>query len=427
MRARPDAAQLDAADPLSPMRQAFVFPEAVEGRPPVYFCGNSLGLMPRSAAEAVQAELNAWGRLGVRGHLEGRHPWLPYHHRAAPLLAGLIGADASETVAMNTLTVNLHLLMASFYRPSGRRRRIVIESEAFPSDRYAAASQIAWHGHDPDRDLLEWAPAGDTGRLETGGLERLLETNRGEIALLLLPGLQYYTGQFLDLPEICRLARRHGITLGLDLAHAIGNVPLALHDWGVDFAVWCSYKYLNGGPGAVAGAFVHERHCRDASLPRLLGWWGNEEKTRFRMEKDFRRAPGADIWQLSNPPILSLAPVIASLEMFAQTGMERLRRKSIALTDHLRSRLEERFPRGFDILTPAEPEAHGAQLSLVVRGMGLPGRQLFENLERLNVITDWREPDVIRVAPVPFYNSFADVEEFLDRIATAAAPDRFGD
>ncbi len=423
MNSRAEAAALDEADELAKFRDAFVFPEAVDGRTPVYLCGNSLGLMPRAAAAAVEEELAAWGRLAVRGHAEGAHPWMPYHHRAAPLLADLVGAAPEETVAMNTLTVNLHLLMASFYRPSGRRRAIVIESEAFPSDRYAAASQIAWHGHDPEQSLLEWTPDPTTGLLDTDGLARLVDSRHEEIALLLLPGVQYYSGQWPDLAEITRLAKRHGIIVALDLAHAIGNVPLSLHDWGVDFAVWCSYKYLNGGPGAIAGAYVHERHCHDEGLPRLLGWWGHEERTRFRMSRRFTRAPGADIWQLSNPPILSLAPVIAALEIFAEARFERLRRKSLALTGFLRRRLEERFAGRLRILTPAGDSRHGAQLSLVVQDMGIPGRRLFERLEALNVIADWREPDVIRVAPVPLYNSFADVEEFVARLALAAGED----
>jgi kynureninase len=416
-----EARRLDAADPLAGFRSEFVFPQRIDGRSPVYFCGNSLGLMPRRAADAVRAELDAWGRLAVRGHTEGGHPWMSAHRSAAAPLAELVGGLPAETVAMNTLTVNLHLLMASFYRPEGARRAIVIESDAFPSDRYAAASQIAWHGHDPGRDLLEWHPREGEHRLHTADLAALLERRGHEIALLLLPGVQYYTGQCLDMAEICRLARHHGVTVGLDLAHAVGNVPLSLHDWGADFAVWCSYKYLNGGPGAVAGAWVHERHCGDRGLPRLLGWWGHEESTRFRMAKEFTPAPGADVWQLSNPPVLALAPVVASLELFTAAGTGALREKSLSLTGYLRRRLEQRFPGGFGILTPDDPSAHGAQLSLVVRGMGLTGRDLFDNLARLNVIADWREPDVIRVAPAPLYNSYTDVEAFLQRLAEAAA------
>jgi len=420
-RAFEEARRLDAADPLAGFREEFVFPERIDGRSPVYLCGNSLGLMPRRAADAVRAELEAWGRLAVRAHVAGERPWMAAHRRAAAPLAELVGGLPAETVAMNTLTVNLHLLMASFYRPQGERRAIVIDSDAFPSDRYAAASQIAWHGHDPARHLLEWHPAEGEHRLRTAELAALLERRGHEIALLLLPGVQYYTGQCLDMAEICRLARQHGVTVGLDLAHAVGNVPLSLHDWGADFAVWCSYKYLNGGPGAVAGAWVHERHCDNHSLPRLLGWWGHEESTRFRMAKDFTPAPGADVWQLSNPPVLALAPVVASLELFAAAGTRALRQKSLALTGYLRRRLAQRFPGGFGVLTPDDPSAHGAQLSLVVRGMGLTGRDLFDNLARLNVIADWREPDVIRVAPAPLYNSYTDVEAFLQRLAEASA------
>lgn len=411
-----EARALDRKDPLRRWRDAFVFPEAVDGREPVYFCGNSLGLMPKRAREAVQEVLDDWGRLGVRGHHDAGHPWLPYHRRAAPLLAELAGAREDEVVAMNTLTANLHLLMVSFYRPTADRWKIVIESEAFPSDRYAVQSQLAWHGFDPAEGLLEWTPRPQETRLRLRDLQRLLEEQGEEIALLLLPGVQYYSGEALDMPALAALARAHGVVLGLDLAHAIGNVPLALHDWGADFAVWCSYKYLNGGPGAVAGAWVHERHLARADLPRWLGWWGHEEASRFLMDGEFRRAPGADVWQLSNPPILSLAPVIASLEIFCEAGIDALAAKSRSLTGRLEARLREHFGDAVGIVTP---EARGCQLSLVARDLGIDGRTLHENLGRLNVIVDWREPDVIRAAPVPLYNSYEDVERFVAGLAEA--------
>lgn len=410
------ARSLDARDPLRSLRNEFNFPLARDGRDPVYLCGNSLGLQPKLAVRYVQEELEDWSNLAVEGHFASRRPWMPYHRLATPGLARLAGALETEVVAMNTLTVNLHLMMATFYRPEGRRRKILIESTVFPSDRFAAMSQVRFHGFDPAEALVEWRPREDA-RLHLDDLATLLDEHGDEIALLLLPGVQYYNGQVLDMPAICRLGRDHGCAVGLDLAHAIGNVPLSLHDWAPDFAVWCSYKYLNAGPGAVGGAFVHGRHGHGDGTRQLLGWWGHDEATRFEMAPTFRPAHGAELWQLSNPPILSLAPVLASLELFERAGIEPLREKSVRLTAYLEFLLAHRFAGRIESITP--PDARGCQLSLVVADERIDARALFLRLERLNVTADWREPNVIRVAPAPLYNGFEDVYAFAERLESA--------
>ena len=410
------AAERDAADPLARFRDAFVFPRERDGRAPVYFCGNSLGLQSEIAERYVLDELRSWADYAVDGHFQSPRPWLDYHRRAAHGFALLTGATEREVVAMNTLTVNLHLMMATFYRPEGKRCRIVVEEHAFPSDNYAAQSQLRLHGFDPKADLLIWRTR-DDGLLHNDDLTALLDGNRGRVALLLLPGVQYYTGQVLDMQAICELGRRYDCAVGLDLAHAIGNVRLALHDWAPDFACWCTYKYLNAGPGAIAGAFVHERHLAADRLDQLHGWWGNAEATRFRMAPEFDPADGAERWQQSNPPILSLAPVVASLQLFEDAGLDALRERSRRLTGYFDCLLRQRFSDVIDILTP--PKARGAQLSLVV-GHGA-GRGLFDRLHALNVIGDWREPDVMRFAPAPLYNNFADVHTFAERLDEALA------
>jgi kynureninase len=409
---------LDRADPLAGWRDEFNLPLEKHGYSPVYLCGNSLGLQPRRAVTMVEQELAAWRDLAVDGHFHSKRPWVSYHRRAANGFAELTGARPAEVVAMNTLTVNLHVLMASFYRPTESRYKIVIEAPAFPSDRYAAASQLRLHGFDPAAGLLEWAPAGD-GVLRTRDLAALLEQEGHEVALLLLPGIQYYSGQVLDMPAICELGRQHGCAVGLDLAHAIGNVEMRLHDWGPDFAAWCTYKYLNSGPGAISGAFVHERHFAPGNLDQLHGWWGNAEATRFRMAKTFDPAEGAELWQMSNPPILALAPVVASLQMFQEAGMPALVEKSRQLTGYLEWLLDARFGGRIESITPRE--SRGCQLSLVVRDRGVDPRELFDALCRRNVTGDWREPDVIRVAPAPLYNSFSDVFAFVERLEEAWA------
>jgi kynureninase len=319
---------------------------------------------------------------------------------------------------MNTLTVNLHILMASFYRPTPTRYKIVIESKAFPSDRYAVASQLRMHGYDPEDGVLDWTPRDDE-RLYVEDLEALLDEHGDSVALLLLPGVQYYSGQVLDMAAISAIGRQRGITVGLDLAHAVGNVELALNEWGPDFAAWCTYKYLNSGPGAISGAFVAERHLTAGSLDQLHGWWGNDPATRFRMAREFDPAPGADVFQMSNPPILSLAPVLGSLDIFLRASIQALRAKSVRLTGYLDWLLTQRFAAEIRSITPAD--ARGAQLSLVVTADGIEPRSVFDKLVERNVTGDWREPDVIRVAPAPLYNSFVDVYEFVERLEAAFA------
>ncbi|HSG59772.1 MAG TPA: kynureninase [Woeseiaceae bacterium] len=409
---------MDRADPLCGWRDEFNFPLEKNGYSPVYLCGNSLGLQPRRAVALVEQELATWRDLAVDGHFHSARPWVSYHRQAAQGFAELTGARPVEVVAMNTLTVNLHVLMASFYKPTASRYKIVIESPAFPSDRYAAASQLRLHGFDPAAGLLEWTP-GEDDVLHTRDLETLLEREGASVALLLLPGIQYYSGQVLDMAAICELGRAHGCAVGLDLAHAIGNIEMRLHDWAPDFAAWCTYKYLNSGPGAISGAFIHERHFAPDNLDQLHGWWGNAEATRFSMAKTFDPAEGAELWQMSNPPILALAPVIASLEMFEAVGMPALVEKSRRLTGYLDWLLEARFAGRVESITPRD--SRGCQLSLVVREAGVDPRALFDALCRRNVTGDWREPDVIRVAPAPMYNCFSDVFEFVERLDEAWA------
>lgn len=413
---REHAMSLDAKDPLRAFRNEFNYPLPRDGRDCVYLCGNSLGLQPKRAAQYVREELEDWAKLGVEGHFHARRPWMPYHRLVTENLAALTGATPSEVVGMNTLTVNLHLMMTSFYRPTKARYRILIESTAFPSDRFAVMSQLRLHGFDPVKDLVEWHPRQDDAELHLDDLEAILRED-DTIALLLLPGVQYYSGQVMDMAALCRLAARHDCRIGLDLAHAVGNVALELHDWAPDFAAWCSYKYLNAGPGAIGGAFVHERHFDQDSLKTLLGWWGHDEATRFRMANTFTPAQGAELWQLSNPPILSFAPVVASLEIFQEAGMQRLREKSIRMTNYLANLLQQRLAGRIASITP--PQARGCQLSLQVVDRSVDARQVFRSLEKQNVVADWREPDVIRVAPVPLYNRYEDAYEFVERLEAA--------
>ncbi len=416
-----EAASLDAKDPLASYRAEFAHPAPVNGNETIYLCGNSLGLMPKKAAERVKDTLTDWGKYAVRGHFEGEHPWMPYHHEARYGLARLCGARDDEVVAMNTLTLNLHLMMVSFYRPAGRRRKILIERDAFPSDRFAVRSQIFWHGNDPDTDLIEWRERDSDGKLYLEDLESLLDEHGAEIDLMLLPGVQYYSGQVLDIEALSQLAKRHGIKLGLDLAHAIGNVELQLHDLEIDFAAFCTYKYLNSGPGAIGGVFVHQRHFATDGQPRLLGWWGNDEKTRFNMSAEYDRAPGADAWQLSNQPILALAPLMESLELFSAASMPALRKKSVALTGFLERLLDQHFSSSLASITPRDANERGCQLSLVVNDPKVNARELFRTLEAQNVVGDWREPNVIRVAPTPLYNRFSDAVSLCQKLDAALA------
>ena len=404
----------DQADPLRGFRAQFLIPPHGDGEQ-AYFCGNSLGLQPRAARQALLDELDDWGRLGVEGHVQGRHPWVPYHAEVRDALAQLVGAQPSEVVAMNTLTVNLHLMMVSFYRPTRERHAILIERGAFPSDRHAVASQIAFHGYDPATALIELDADEPGGTISMAAIERALAEHGPRIALVLWPGVQYRTGQSFDLAAVTRLAQAQGCRTGFDLAHAVGNVELALHDSGCDFAAWCSYKYLNSGPGAVAGCFVHARHAR-ADLPRFAGWWGHDEATRFQMRPQFDPAPGADGWQLSNPPILALAPLRVSLEIFQHAGMRRLREKSQRLTGYLDWLIRTQLDDVLEILTPAQADRRGAQLSVRVRHGRAAGRSLFERLVANGILGDWREPDVMRISPAPLYNRFEDCLRFAQAV-----------
>ena len=404
----------DEADPLRRLRDEFLIPSHGDGDQ-AYLVGNSLGLQPRGVRQALLDELDDWARLGVEAHLHARHPWLPYHNEVRNGLAELVGAEPSEVVAMNSLTVNLHLLLVSFYRPTPKRDAILIERHAFPSDRDLAASQIRFHGHIPARALIELDADESGGTLSMAAIERAIAEHGRRIALVLLPGVQYLTGQAFDLAAITKLAHAQGCMVGFDCAHAAGNIALALHDSGCDFAAWCSYKYLNSGPGAVAGAFVHARHARE-KLPRFEGWWGRNEATRFEMRPEFDPAPGADGWQLSNPPILALAPLRVSLELFKHAGMHALHEKSRRLTGYLEWLIESQLGEVLEILTPREPERRGAQLSVRVRAGRDAGQSLFDHLAAHGVLGDWREPDVMRIAPAPLYNTFSDCLRFAEGV-----------
>jgi kynureninase len=397
------ANEMDAADELTAFRSEFHIPSA-DGQRVVYLCGHSLGLQPKRATEYVQVELRDWADLAVDAHFRGTNPWYSYHESFAAPLARLTGALPTEVVAMNSLTVNLHLMLTSFYRPTAERHAILIDEPTFPSDRYALESQIRLHGYDPATALLS-----------AEDIEEAIRARNDEIAVVILNAVNFLTGRYYDVPRIVRLTREFGCVLGLDLAHSIGNVPLQLHDWGVDFAVWCSYKYLNGGPGTVGGCFVHERHAKHTDRPRLAGWWGNDPATRFRMqlEPQFIPKPGADGWQISNPPILAMAPLRASLELFDKAGIDRLRAKSERLTNYLELLLD-RLPAGtLTQLTPRDPARRGAMLALEIHERP---RELLQTLEAKGIVCDFREPNVIRVSPCPLYNTFRHVWTFAQAL-----------
>ena len=413
-----DARRRDVADALAGFSDQFHHPSHA-GRRATYLCGHSLGLAPRAAAGLVDEELDDWARLAVLGHEQAHRPWISYHRALQQPLAALVGADAQEVVAMNSLTVNLHLMMTSFFRPAGERVSILMESGAFGSDRYAVVSQLRLHGLSEAEHLIELQPRAGERCLRQDDILAAVQHHARRLALVLLPGVQYLTGQLFDLAPLIAAARRIGAAVGLDLAHAIGNVPLQLHDWDADFAVWCSYKYLNAGPGAIGGCFVHARHAQRFDLPRLAGWWGHDPHTRFEMGPDFRPTPGAQGWQLSNPPILATAPLIASLRLFAEAGLPALRRKSIELTGWLEGELRAQLGSHVDIITPADPAQRGCQLSLRLRAGAERARAIFQRMQSAGVIADWREPDIIRLAPVPLYNSFADCHAAVQALRAA--------
>lgn len=411
------AIALDAADPLRPMRNEFLIPK-FKHNDQIYFCGNSLGLQPRNARQHVQQVLDKWANEAVEGHFTGQAQWLTYHEQVRDSLARIVGARPDEVVAMNSLTANLHLMMVSFYRPTRERPAILMEAGAFPSDRYALESQMRFHGFDPATDLIELEPDQADGTLSMQAIEQAIVEHGPRLALVLWPGVQYRTGQAFDLAEITRLGQAQGAVVGFDLAHAIGNLPLALHDNGADFAVWCHYKYLNAGPGAVAGCFVHERHAR-TDRPRFAGWWGHDRDSRFQMGPEFSPTPGAEGWQLSNPPVLAMAPLLASLELFDKAGgMGPLRSKSEKLTALLEAMIQARLSETLRIVTPADPAQRGCQLSLKVTGGRARGRELFEYLASVGTLGDWREPDVIRISPTPLYNRYMDVYRFVEEVET---------
>jgi kynureninase len=403
---------LDATDPQRHFRERFHIPSGPDGSPSIYFCSHSLGLQPRALAELMARELEHWARLGVEGHFHGDSPWYTYQEKLREPMARLVGAGPGEVIFMNGLTVNLHLLMLTFYRPTGSRFAILMEDPPFPSDLYAVKSQIRHHGLDPKTALLFARPRPGEHAIREADIEALLAERGSEIALVLLNAVNFLTGQFFDVPRIVAAAKRAGCVVGLDLAHAVGNVPVALHDWDVDFAVWCTYKYLCAGPGAVAGAFVHARHGDNVSLPRLAGWWGNDPETRFRMqlEPEFTPMRGAAGWQISNPPILALTPLHAALRLFDEAGPEALREKSVKLTSYLHQLLARIPGERFEMITPSEPARRGCQLSL---RFASGGKEILAALAAAGVVADFRAPDILRIAPVPLYNSFHEAWRFV--------------
>ncbi len=407
------AKEQDQNDPLRRFRNQFHIPKDKNGEEQVYLCGNSLGLQPKLTQEYIQQELEDWSNLGVEGHTEAKNPWMPYHEFLTEKMAKIVGAKPSEVVMMNTLSVNLHLMMVSFYQPTSERFKIIIESDAFPSDKYAVESQLKFHGHDPKDSLILWEPREGEELCHFEDLEKIMETEGDQVALLLIGSTNYYTGQSFPLKKITELGHRHGAKVGFDLAHGAGNIQPNLHETGPDFAVWCSYKYLNSGPGSVGGCFVHERHANNKELKRFTGWWGHNKQTRFNMRHEFDPIPGAEGWQLSNPPILSLAAIRASLAIFDEAGFENIRAKSVKITNYLEYLLKEIEGDQIEIITPQNPEERGCQLSIKVKNAN---KILFDKLMAAGVISDWREPNVIRVAPAPLYNSFEDVYKMVERL-----------
>jgi kynureninase len=402
------AAGMDKADALATYRQQFYIPQH-NGSDVLYFTGNSLGLQPKTARAAVEQEFADWEKYGVEGHFLGKNPWFKYHHFLTENAAKVVGAMPKEVVIMNNLTVNLHLMMVSFYRPQGKRNKIVMEAGAFPSDQYAMETQVRFHGLNPDDAIIELTPREGEYTLRTEDILKVIEDNADSIATVMMGGVNYYTGQAFDMQAIAQAAHKAGAMCGFDLAHAAGNLHLKLHDWDIDFAVWCSYKYLNSGPGGTSGVFVHERHCNNPELVRFAGWWGHDEESRFLMKKGFVPMEGAQGWQLSNAQVFPMAIHKASLEIFAAAGIENLRAKSEPLTAYLEFILDGLTASGkhsFTIITPRTAKDRGCQLSVLVKDNG---RKLFDYLTENGVIADWREPNVIRMAPVPLYNSYTDI------------------
>jgi kynureninase len=407
------AKEQDLIDPLAHYRTKFHIPKNSRGEEWLYFTGNSLGLQPKKTKQYIEQELDDWAKLGVEGHFEAKNPWMPYHEFLTETMAEIVGAKPIEVVIMNTLTTNLHLLMVSFYQPTKLKNKILIESDAFPSDRYAVETQLRYHGYDPVESLIEWSPRKGETLLNMEDLESMLHSHGHEIALLLIGGVNYYTGQYLDLKKISELGHKKECKVGIDLAHGVGNIQPNLHESGVDFAAWCTYKYMNSGPGSLGGIFVHERYAHDQTLKRFAGWWSQNKKTRFDMRQPLDITPGAEGWQLSNPPILSMAAIKASLALFSEVGMPSLIKKSKKLTGYLEYLILKLNNNNISIITPKDPEQRGCQLSIKVKNAN---KSLHDKLSEENIITDWRNPDVIRCAPVPFYNSFEDVFKMVEQL-----------
>lgn len=407
------AKEQDKSDPLHHFREQFYIPKHTDGSDLIYLCGNSLGLQPKTTANYVQQELNDWANLGVEGHVHGKNPWLNYHELLTETMANIVGAKPLEVVVMNTLTTNLHLMMVSFYKPTSQRYKIVIESDAFPSDKYAVESQLRHHNINEKEGLILWKPRPNETLLRYEDLEDILKREGDKIALIMVGGVNYYTGQFFDLKRITDLGHEYDCMVGFDCAHGAGNVDLQLHNSGADFAIWCTYKYLNSGPGSLSGVFVHERHAYNKQLNRFTGWWSHNKETRFKMRDDFDLLPGAEGWQLSNPPILSMAAIKASLDIFEKANWKALLNKSKILTSYFEFLIHELKDSRISIITPKDPMQRGCQLSIQVKHAD---KDLFQKLTNAGVVADWREPDVIRCAPVPLYNSFEDVYHMVKRL-----------
>ncbi len=407
------AQQQDEQDSLQKYRDQFLIPTDSQGKPLIYLCGNSLGLQPKKTSEYLQQELQDWATLGVEGHTDAKHPWLPYHEFLTQAMAKIVGAKPEEVVIMNSLTANLHFMMVSFYQPTDKKYKIVIESDAFPSDKYAVESQLRFHGHSEKDGLILWKPREGEELCRYEDLEKIMEDQGDEIALLMIGNTNYYSGQCFPMKKITDLGHSYNCMVGFDLAHGVGNIQPNLHETGADFAVWCTYKYLNSGPGSLGGCFVHERHANNTNLKRFAGWWGHNKTTRFNMRHEFDALSGAEGWQLSNPAILSMAAIRASLDIFDEASFDNIRKKSLQLTGYLEFLLEEIKDDRIAIITPKNPEERGCQLSIQVKSAN---KELHTQLTNTGVISDWREPDVIRVAPAPLYNSFEDVFEFVERL-----------
>lgn len=404
----------DQMDTLFPFRERFLFPQH-NGEDVRYFCGNSLGLQPKSVEYLMNRELRDWARHGVEGHFRAANPWFSYHHIFSERLAKIVGAKKDEVVAMNTLTVNLHLMMMSFYRPEGKRYKILMEAGAFPSDQYAMETQVRMYGYDPNDAIIEVVPKDGEHLINDEAIIAAIENAGDSLAIVMIGGVNYYTGQFFDLAGIVKAAHKVGAKCGFDLAHAVGNIPLHLHDWNADFACWCSYKYLNSGPGGVGGVFVHERHGDNPEVFRLAGWWGNDEKSRFKMQKGFVPQKGAASWQMSNAPVFNMVAHNAALDLFDKAGIDNLRKKSLKMTSYLEFLLRQIDNLEFEIITPKETERRGAQLSML---FGADGRKVFDHLTENGVVADWREPNVIRVAPVPMYNTYEDCYRLYELLSS---------